>query len=169
MVEVVTLTGAMPAWQAYVEHLARVQMLPAAPEQRPQAECCYLGVLVGAQVVGHLAIRRQALAVPASRLTNGQEHLLNDAQGQPLYEAFVQTFGVEAAYRRQGYGRALQLRGLEQARAWGCWQMRSWSSADKAANYALKISLGYVIQPALYPLPGGAPISGVYFIKSLLP
>jgi GNAT superfamily N-acetyltransferase len=42
-----------------------------------------------------------------------------------LRETFVATFAVDAAYRRHGYGRALQTAALKMTRALGCYQMRS--------------------------------------------
>lgn len=154
-------------WIAYLDHLRRVKMFSSAlKDGQPKTDCTYLGVTVGENVVGHIAIRRQALIIPASDLTSGDElPLMWD--GVPLYEAFVQSFAVEEDYQRRGYGRALQQHAMAVAQALGCYQLRSWSSADKHANYALKLSLGFVAHPALYPLPGGRPLSGVYFIKRL--
>ncbi len=162
------VTEFLPAqadWQAYLDHLGRVKMLASATDHgEPKADCRYLGISVEAVVIGHLSLRRQPISVPVSSL-NQAELLLLDNVGEPLYEAFVQSFAVEPDYRRQGFGRALQIAALHKTRDLGCYQLRSWSSADKRENYALKICLGFAIQPALYPLPGGAPISGVYFVK----
>jgi GNAT superfamily N-acetyltransferase len=155
-------------WEAYTRHLANVKMLKHATQDgEPKPGCYYLGIAVGKAVVGHITIRKQPLIVPASHLSNNEGLLLTGQDGTPLYEVFVQTFAVEEAHRRSGYGRALQEAALEKAGALGCYQMRSWSSADKAANYALKISMGFAILPALYPMPGGAPLSGVYFVKRI--
>lgn len=168
MEPVIEFTREHPGWQAYLDHLARVKMLSSlTAEGEPHGDGFYLGVMAAEQVVGHLAFRRQTLSVPASELTHGQEMALTDGQGAPLFEAFVQSFAVEAAHRRQGVGRALQERALGKARELGCYQLRSWSSAGKHENYALKLSLGFAALPALYPLPGGAPISGVYFVRRI--
>lgn len=159
-------TAEDPGWQAYLDHLTRLNMLNSATlhgEAKP--DCVYLGIrAAGSIIVGHLSFRKQLITVPPSYLTGGHDLPLS-AGAVPLYEAFVQTFGVEPEHRRQGYGRVLQETALAKASALSCYQMRSWSSADRRENYALKLSLGFLIQPVLYPMPGGQPISGVYFVK----
>ena len=165
LTDVTEFLPAQAAWQAYLDHLERVKMLASATDHgEPKADCFYLGVSVEAMVIGHLSLRRQPISVPVSSLNQAELRLLDSAD-EPLNEAFVQSFAVEPDYRWRGYGRALQQTALLKTRELGCYQLRSWSSADKRENYALKISLGFAILPALYPLPGGAPISGVYFVK----
>lgn len=155
-------------WQSFTRHLASVKMLNHATHNgEPKPDCFYLGIAVAEAVIGHISFRKQPLIIPASHLCGSEEHLLTRHDGATLYEAFVQTFAVEEAHRRSGYGRVLQEAALQKAGELGCYQMRSWSSADKDANYALKISLGFAVSPALYPMPGGAPISGVYFVKRI--
>lgn len=155
-------------WQSFTRHLASAKMLNHATYNgEPKPDCFYLGITVAEVVVGHISIKKQPLIIPASSLCGNQERSLTGQDGDTLYEAFVQTFAVEEAHRRRGYGRALQEAALQKARGLGCYQIRSWSSADKEANYALKISLGFAALPALYPMPGGAPISGVYFVKRI--
>ncbi len=155
-------------WQSFTRHLASVKMLSHATRNgEPKPDCFYLGITVAEAVVGHISFRKQPLMIPASYLCGNEEHPLTRQDGDTLYEAFVQTFAVDEAYRRSGYGRILQEAALQKAGELGCYQMRSWSSADREANYALKISLGFAVLPALYPMPGGAPISGVYFVKRI--
>ncbi|NDJ34078.1 MAG: GNAT family N-acetyltransferase [Chloroflexi bacterium] len=136
----------------------------ALHEGQPKPDTTYLGVTVEGAVIGHIAIRRQRLEVPPSALTGGAPLVLHDGVGRPLDEMFVQTFAVEDGHRRQVHGRRLQQAAIQQTRQQGCYQLRSWSSADAVANYALKLSLGFAVHPALYPMPGGAPLSGVYFV-----
>lgn len=160
-------TSDHPDWSALLDHLSRTNMLRhATAGGAATADCVYLGLSVDGSLVGHIVIRKQPLCVPASPLCDNSELHLSNGTG-PLFETFVQTFAVEEAYQRLGYGRALQEAAVHKSRELGCYQMRSWSSVDRHVNYALKISLGFAIQPALYPMPGGAPISGVYFIKRL--
>jgi GNAT superfamily N-acetyltransferase len=118
----------------------------------------------GRSVVGHISLRRQAITIPA---VPGQAATGINRQGQPLEELFVQTFAVDEAYRRRGYGRVLQISAVELARDAGCYQMRSWSSLDHEENYALKLSLGFAICPAVYVTESGASINGVYFVMRL--
>ena len=163
---VTEFTRDLPAWQAFVDHLSRVNMLSSATDQGEPKDCSfYLGAADAGAVIGHLSLRRQPLVIPASSLTRGLEMALMDDGGTAIDEVFVLSFAVEPRYRRRGFGRALQLRALAKATELGCFQMRSWSSADKRENYALKISLGFSIVPALYPMPGGTHLSGVYFVK----
>lgn len=132
---------------------------------RPDLHC--LGVLVGEQIAGHITLRVQPVLIPATEWSGGQAAPLPGPDGAPLSETFVQTFAVEAAHRRQGFGRALQLAALDLTRALGGYQMRSWSSLDKSANYALKLSLGFAAHPAVQVTSSGQAISGVYFVKTV--
>ncbi|MCB9449879.1 MAG: GNAT family N-acetyltransferase [Anaerolineaceae bacterium] len=155
-------------WSLLIQHLKNVKMLNHATiNGQPKPNCYYLGIIINRAVIGHIAIKRQPIHVPASHISGHEERSLAGPDGNALYEAFVQTFAVEEGYRRTGYGRALQEAALQKAQELGCYQMRSWSSADKLGNYALKIRLGFSIIPALYPMPGGEPISGVYFVKRI--
>jgi GNAT superfamily N-acetyltransferase len=156
-----------PDWSVLIDHLTRTNMLHhATTSGEAKTDCAYLGLSISGALVGHIVIRKQPLCVPASPLCDNSEVHLSNSAG-PLFETFVQTFAVEEAHQGRGYGRALQEAAVQKSRELGCYQMRSWSSVDRRENYALKISLGFAIQPALYPMPGGAPISGVYFVKRL--
>ena len=84
-----------------------------------------------------------------------------------MRETFAQTFAVEEVYRRRGHGRALQLEALTLTKDLGAHQMRSWSSLDKQANYALKMNLGFAVCPAVYETDAGLKVSGVYFVKTV--
>lgn len=157
-------------WQAYLAHLTSVNMLNSATHYgEPKENCFYFGIMADGAVIGHISIRKQALVVPSSTLNGHYEVMLKAPDGHGLHEAFVLSFGVEVVQRRLGYGRALQEAAIDKARALGCYQMRSWSSADRTENYALKLSMGFAVLPALYPVPGGQPISGVYFVKRIAP
>lgn len=167
---IITTDPAHPHWSATLAHLERHGLTRhALRDGQPKPDTTYLGALCADSVVGHIAIKRQPLVVPASPFTGSVPQPLTDAHGRPLYEAFVQTFAVDEALRRQGIGRALQHAALATAREQGCVQLRSWSSADRPANYALKVSMGFAVVPALYPMPGGDPISGVYFVWRFSP
>lgn len=67
--------------------------------------------------------------------------------GQTLTEAKIVAFGVKEAYRRQGIGRALQEYVIRRARELGCYQVRSVSGADHAANRQLKLAMGFAVEP----------------------
>ncbi len=163
---IITLTPQHRLWNALLAHLAAVGMARSALEgDQPKPDTHYLAACLGEQITGHLSFRVQPLMVEPSALNQYQPQLLTDVNGATLKETFVQTFAVLEVYRRRGYGRALQTAALEATRALNCFQMRSWSSIDKHANYALKLSMGFAACPVLYPTPGGSSIAGVYFVQ----
>jgi GNAT superfamily N-acetyltransferase len=149
-------------WHSYVAHLRRASMVrwSISPEELPLENTVYLGTRANRLVIGHISVRIQPIQIP------GMDQVLRDSSGDILNELFVQTFAVEENYRRRGYGRALQQAALNLLPTLHCCQMRSWSSFDKPANYALKISLGFAVCPATYEAPNGEKISGVYFVKT---
>ncbi|MCY4110692.1 MAG: GNAT family N-acetyltransferase [Chloroflexi bacterium] len=68
-------------------------------------------------------------------------------RGEPMREAYVLAFGVADDQRRRGVGTALQNELIERAATLGCLQVRSRSAGDRAANHALKLSLGFGVHP----------------------
>lgn len=80
-----------------------------------------------------------------------------------LTEAKVLAFGVPAAWRRRGVGRALQAAAISFARAAGCHQLRSHSGGDSQANQQLKLAMGF----AAHPIVRGDDQRGAYFILPL--
>jgi GNAT superfamily N-acetyltransferase len=121
--------------------------------------------VIDGQVVGNLTLMKQALTIPPSEWAGEQDLCLYGANGELLYEMFVQTFSVDEAYRRRGIGRTLQEEGLRQTQLMGCYQMRSWSSLDRSENYRLKFGMGFAFFPAIYETAGGLKVSGGYFVK----
>ena len=79
-----------------------------------------------------------------------------------LYEAKIIAFGVLPEERNQGLGRSLQLEAIRRAQELGCCQVRSRSAYENDANYHLKISMGFGIQPSLEN-------DSVYFLMALPP
>lgn len=119
-----------------------------------------------------MSSRLQAIASPETEWSAEHQYdvHLRDTTGRPYRETFVQAFSVEEPYRRQGHGKSLQLAALDLSRELGAYQMRSWSSLDKRANYALKLSLGFVVHPAVQKSGvTGQLISGVCFVKVVQP
>ncbi len=165
-IQIIPLTPPHPLWNTLLEHLAAVDMTRSALEgNQPKPDTHYFAACLGEAIAGHISFRVQPLMVEPSALSQHQPQPLTDDDGVALKETFVQTFAVLEVYRRRGYGRALQAAALEATRALNCWQMRSWSSIDKHANYALKLSMGFAACPALFPMPGGSSIAGVYFVQ----
>lgn len=161
-----TFTPEHPYWQTYVGHIHASGMRhQALHNEQAKPAMTYLGAWLEEKIIGHLSLQYQILATPSSAWSN--KTTITDNMNHSLYEMFVQTFYVEERYRRQGYGRALQLAAIEKCRALGCYQLRSWSALDKTANYALKISMGFAIQPAIAPSLDGREVSGVYFIMKV--
>jgi len=86
-------------------------------------------------------------------------------RSEELVEAKILAFAVRPAFRQRGIGRALQAAAIRHARALGCFQLRSYSgnTADHAANYRLKLSMGFAAQPEAR----GPDDNGVNFIMPL--
>ncbi|HEX3049204.1 MAG TPA: GNAT family N-acetyltransferase [Aggregatilineaceae bacterium] len=167
--DILTFTYTDPHWPAYLAHLERVNMARWATDEGglPKPGVYYLGAWDHDQVVGNLSLKWQPIVIPATDWSGGHPAPLLGPDGEPLHETFVNTFAVEEAHQRQGYGRALQLAALDLTRDLGGYQMRSWSSLDKSANYALKLSLGFSAHPEIQEAYNGQKISGVYFIKKV--
>lgn len=93
---------------------------------------------------------------------------LGEDEGRPpivfrdrvLYEAKIIAFGVLPEERNRGIGRSLQQEAMRRAESLACCQVRSRSDYESVANYHLKISLGFGIQPSLED-------DSVYFVKAL--
>lgn len=83
--------------------------------------------------------------------------------GVPLTEAKIHVFAVRPASRGQGIGTLLQQWAIRRARELGCYQVASYSSYDKKANYHIKLSLGFAAQPEVH----GDNEQGVYFLMPL--
>jgi GNAT superfamily N-acetyltransferase len=161
-------TPSQASWPAYVAHLERHNMARwALDDGQPAPDVYLLGAMEADRVIGHISVRVQDLVIPPTEWSAGHDHGLRRSAGEPLRETFVNTFAVDETHRRQGYGRALQIAALDLTRELGCYQMRSWSSLDKTANYALKISLGFAVFPAVYTTGSGQLISGAYFVKTV--
>lgn len=80
-----------------------------------------------------------------------------------LYEAKINVFAVAPEYRGKGIGTALQQFVLKHAADKGCYQVASYSTYDKVANYKIKFNLGFCCQPEQQP--NG--VKGCYFLKKL--
>ena len=83
--------------------------------------------------------------------------------GVALLEAKILAFGVLPPYRRQGIGRALQQACVRRAAQLNCYQVRSHSSGDNAANHQLKLAMGF----GVHPIVRGEDRRGVYFVLPL--
>jgi GNAT superfamily N-acetyltransferase len=136
----------------------------AAPEQLPfvqgsyfQNFPCYLVVaLRDGQVAGFLQFAVLAIGLEAKCPT-----LVMD--GETLVEAKIHAFGVHPDFRNQGIGTALQKRAIVRARELGCYQLASYSSYGRDANYHVKLALGFAVQPEVH----GENERGAYFIMPL--
>src|SRR5688572_14653702 len=156
---IVELIPASPLWAAYVDHLICMGDAQGAltSDYQPRPSVHYLAAMEDDCIVGSLTLRRQPLITPTLRVRP-----IYGEGGIVQHEMFVVTFSVEQAHRRKGYGRALQAAGLELARSMGCCQMRSWSGADRTANHALKISMGFGTARASINVDDELSVSGVY-------
>ncbi|HEY0736867.1 MAG TPA: GNAT family N-acetyltransferase [Herpetosiphonaceae bacterium] len=116
-------------------------------------ESLLLGALVDERCVGFLRLVIQVI---------GREHQRSPiiVAGAALREGYVEAFGVVPAQRRLGIGQRLQERAIELCRERKCYQIRSRSPITSVENYALKLKLGYAIQPSHEN-------DSYYFIKTL--
>lgn len=136
----------------------------AAPEQMVflqgsyfQAYPCHLLVaLREQQVVGFLQFAILPIGPEAKCPTLALD-------GQMLTEAKIHAFGVHPAARNSGIGTALQKRAIRLARQLDCYQLASQSSYDREANYHVKLSLGFAVQPERH----ADNACGVFFIMPL--
>ena len=71
--------------------------------------------------------------------------------GQILMEAKIHAFAVKASFRNRGIGKKLQQSVIENAKQQGCHQVSSYSTFDKKENYAVKVGLGFCVQPETQP------------------
>ena len=138
----------------------------AAPEQMGFLQhsyfqnypCYLLAALQDQQVVGFL----QFAVMPIGAEFKCPTLTLD---GQTLVEAKIHGFAVHPAFRNRGIGTALQRGAIQWARQLGCYQLASQSSYDREANYHVKLSLGFAVQPERH----GDNEYAVYFIMPLKP
>lgn len=132
-----------PRWGEFLRCLEQV-----APEQLPfvvgdysRNLPCHLGVAVQEErVVGFLRFGIQAIGPE----WNCPPLTLNSTQ---LTEAKIHAFAVQKDRRGQGIGTALQRWAIQRARELGCYQLASHSSYERAANFHVKLSLGFAAHP----------------------
>lgn len=89
---------------------------------------------------------------------------LSIIDGDTLTEAKILAFGTHPDHRRRGIGLALQRRAIAEARAAGCWQVRSHSAGGYRANHRMKFRLGFAFQPEVR----GGDDRGGYFVLPLV-
>ncbi len=153
-------TESHPRWHEFVACLEMV-----APEQVPfvfEKDCrtqqAYLLVaLQSNEVVGFIRFVVQPIG-PEARCP---PLYLNGAQ---LSEAKIHAFAVREDARGQGIGTELQRKTIQRAKTLGCYQVASYSSYGRDANYHIKLSLGFAAQPEVH----GDNHQGVYFIMPLM-
>ncbi len=83
--------------------------------------------------------------------------------GRTLTEAKIHAFAVHPDFRCQGIGTALQKYAIRLAPRLGCYQLASYSAYGRDANFHVKLSLGFAVQPEVH----GDNEMGVYFIMPL--
>jgi GNAT superfamily N-acetyltransferase len=158
-----------PLHTKYAEHLKRIEDSHHAftPED---GEGFVIVAMKNNRVVGHISIKHQPIAhrddLPIELLEMPNKRF-TDTHPPGLVEGFVQTFEVEEDYQRRGIGSQLQQAAFAECCQRGLYQMRSWSSLDRPANFALKIALGFAVHPGHYYLSKQNKwVAGAYFVKS---
>jgi GNAT superfamily N-acetyltransferase len=169
-VQVSCYSPKQPGWEAYIHHLKANKQATWVLDtgDRPLSEkIIFLGIEQDRAVAASLTLKLQPLVAPDSDWAAGMEKVITGEEGKALSETYVQTFCVDESYRRRGLGELLQLEGLAVTRELGAYQMRSWSSLDKPANYQLKLKLGFAAHPAITETDSGLKVSGVFFVKTV--
>ena len=82
---------------------------------------------------------------------------------EDLNEAKISGFAVATSFRNKGIGRKLQKHVIEHAKNNDCYQLTSYSTIEKVENYAVKLSLGFCVQPEVQ----SDGTQGCYFLKRL--
>jgi ribosomal protein S18 acetylase RimI-like enzyme len=139
---------------AVAEQLNQARYIPAREAYAEQS--ILFGAFIHQQCVGFLRV----LILIIGR--DHQRSPILDAKGAPLREGYVEAFGVLPPYRRHGIGQALQEHTIAVCRQQQCYQLRSRSPVSSVENYALKLKMGYAIQPSHEN-------DSYYFIKTLQP
>ncbi|HUT97838.1 MAG TPA: GNAT family N-acetyltransferase [bacterium] len=164
------ITPDRPGDEELRAHLAKTGQERDFPDLRGEGVFAF-GAFDGAKLVGDISVKVQPVAVPPGipvPVLELPQKTFSEAAGRDLLEGFVQSFAVEEAHRRRGLGRRLQLAALGECRRRGFYQMRSWSSLDKPANYALKLALGFAVHPGHdYVARLGKWVPGAFFVKKL--
>ncbi len=148
-----------PRWQEFLSCLKT-----AAPEQEPfvygeyyRTFQTYLFVALQLnEVVGFLRFAVQPIG-PEVKCPPLYKN------GTQLTEAKIHAFAVIENARRQGIGTELQKLAIYRAKELECYQVTSYSSYGREANYRIKLSLGFGVQPEIH----GDNEKGVYFIMPL--
>jgi GNAT superfamily N-acetyltransferase len=81
-------------------------------------------------------------------------------------EAYIDIIEVPTDYRRKGIAREMIALAEERACEQGAYQMRAWSSEDKAPALQMWRSLGWALCPAITH-PGGREVRG-FFVTGVL-
>jgi GNAT superfamily N-acetyltransferase len=164
------ITPDSPGPEELRAHLERTGQGREFPDLQGE-EFFAFGAFDEAELVGHVSVKVQPITVPTGvpvPVLDLTVKTFREAAGGDLLEGFVQSFAVEEAHRRRGLGRRLQLAALAECRRRGFLQMRSWSSLDKPANYALKLALGFAVHPGYdYVARLGKWVPGVFFVEKL--
>ena len=161
------ITPHRPGGEELRAHLARTGQERDFPDLRGEGVFAF-GAFDGAKLIGDISVKVQPVEVPTGVPVPVLElrRTFREAAGGDLFEGFIQSFAVEEAHRRRGLGRRLQLAALGECRRRGLFQMRSWSSLDKPANYALKLALGFAVHPGYdYVARLDKWVPGAFFVK----
>jgi GNAT superfamily N-acetyltransferase len=85
-----------------------------------------------------------------------------------LKECFIDIIETQPEYRRKGIATHLLEMAEELAKRAGAYQLRAWSSCDKAEALSMWPALGYGLAPAVVT-PGGHEVHGYFVTKPLRP
>ena len=148
-----------PRWQEFIkclETIAPDQTMFVLGKRYQEYPSCLFVALQHNKVVGFLRFAIQPIG-PEAKCPPLQ------LDGTQLTEAKIHAFAIQESSRGYGIGTELQKQAIRRAKELGCFQVASYSSYGREANYHIKLSLGFGAQPEVH----GDNEQGVYFIMPL--
>ncbi|MEM8861872.1 MAG: GNAT family N-acetyltransferase [Chloroflexota bacterium] len=132
-----------PRWEEARRLIRQIHPSPRVLQNYEPSEYFATVALNNEKPIGYHIFRVQPIGPEFSMLP-----LLAPA-GDPLKEARGRDFWLDPEWRGIGIGTKMQLVTVQTATDLGCYQLRSRSSLDRKANYAIKLKLGFTCLPVV--------------------
>lgn len=153
-IEIVTVQEHTEAYHELLHLTGQLDQARYIPVREDHiVESMFLGAFANNRCVGFLRFLIQVIGSDLGRppITYA---------GHCLMEGYVEAFGVDPEWRRQGIGQMMQEQTIAVCRQRGCYQIRSRSPITSHENYTLKLKMRYAIHPS-------ATNDSYYFVKTL--